>query len=81
MNPIFGILLWFLASVGAALPAEGQGSGAAKVGFLSLHSVEQESAMGTGASAFRAGMRALGYSTHVMQTATLRGCEFWPPNS
>jgi len=61
MNPIFGILLWFLASVGAALPAEGQGSGAAKVGFLSLHSVEQESAMGTGASAFRAGMRALGY--------------------
>src|SRR5215207_8071184 len=61
MNPIFGILLWFLASLGAARPAEGQGSGAAKVGFLSLNSVEQEIAMGTGASAFRAGMRALGY--------------------
>jgi putative tryptophan/tyrosine transport system substrate-binding protein len=62
MNPTFGILLGFLASLGAALPAEGQGSGAAKVGLLSLHSVEQESAMGTGASAFRAGMRALGYN-------------------
>jgi len=61
MRAFFGVVLGLGASICAALPAAGQRAEVAKVGVLSLHSLEQESAIGTGASAFRAGMQRLGY--------------------
>ena len=61
MRAFFGVVLGLGASICAALPAAGQRAEVAKVGLLSLHSLEQESAIGTGASAFRAGMQRLGY--------------------
>src|SRR5215203_1151169 len=49
------------AGICVGFPAAAQHAEPARVGLLSLHSLEQENAVGTGASASRRGMQALGY--------------------
>jgi putative tryptophan/tyrosine transport system substrate-binding protein len=61
MRALFGAMLGLGASIWAGFPAVAQRAEPARVGLLSLHSLEQENAAGTGASAFRMGMQALGY--------------------
>jgi hypothetical protein len=75
MRALFGAMLGLGASIWAGFPAVAQRAEPARVGLLSLHSLEQENAAGTGASAFRMGMQALGYreGQNLMQRGTGRG--------
>ena len=61
MRALFSAMVALGAGICVGFPAAAQHAEPARVGLLSLHSLEQENAVGTGASAFRRGMQALGY--------------------
>ena len=61
MRALFSAMVVLGAGICVGFPAAAQHAEPARVGLLSLHSLAQENAVGTGASAFRRGMQALGY--------------------
>jgi putative ABC transport system substrate-binding protein len=61
MTPFLALILGFIAAVTGGVPASAQAGVPARVGLLSSHSAERETESKIGATAFRAGMKALGY--------------------